>query len=82
MVASYDAATSGNVNVSGNTLTINPSADLANGTSYTNTVTLSATGLGSVAEPVTQVVAQFRLVDGPGVLQAGSGHGSMRVRCE
>ncbi len=33
-IASYDAATSANLTVSGNTLTINPSADLAGGTAY------------------------------------------------
>ncbi|MER2626697.1 MAG: Ig-like domain-containing protein, partial [Accumulibacter sp.] len=34
IVAAYDAATSSNITVSGNTLTINPSADLINGTGY------------------------------------------------
>ncbi len=34
VVASYDASTSTNLSVSGNTLTINPTADLANGTHY------------------------------------------------
>ncbi len=33
-VATYDAATSANLSISGNTLTINPSADLAYGTAY------------------------------------------------
>jgi methionine-rich copper-binding protein CopC len=52
VVASYDAATSGNVSVSGNTLTINPSADLANGTSYT--ITLAA---GSVKDAAGNALA-------------------------
>ena len=34
IVESYDAATSSNLNVTGATLTINPTADLANGTTY------------------------------------------------
>ena len=34
-VASYDAASSANLSVSGNTLTVNPSADLAYSTAYT-----------------------------------------------
>ena len=34
IVASYDAATSSNLNVTGSTLTINPTADLAYGTAY------------------------------------------------
>lgn len=44
-VASYDAASSGNLSVSGSTLTIDPSADLAVSTSYS--VTMSA---GSVRD--------------------------------
>jgi len=51
-VASYDAATSGNLSVSGSTLTINPSVDLANGTSYT--ITLSA---GSVKDAAGNALA-------------------------
>ena len=34
VVASYDAATSGNLAISGSTLTINPTSDLASGTQY------------------------------------------------
>ena len=34
-VATYDAATSANIDISGNTLTINPSSDLAKDTGYT-----------------------------------------------
>jgi methionine-rich copper-binding protein CopC len=34
-VATYDAASSANLSISGSTLTINPSADLASGTTYT-----------------------------------------------
>lgn len=45
LVAKYDVATSTNLTVSGNTLTINPSVDLANGTHYF--VTLAA---GSVKD--------------------------------
>jgi len=45
LVASYDAATSANLSVSGTTLTINPTNDLANGTHYF--VTLAA---GSVKD--------------------------------
>ncbi len=33
-IASYDAATSANLTIGGNTLTVNPSADLAGGTAY------------------------------------------------
>jgi methionine-rich copper-binding protein CopC len=34
LLATYDAASSGNLSIAGNTLTLNPSADLAAGTSY------------------------------------------------
>jgi len=37
VVAIYDAATSGNISISGNTLTVNPSADLLPGIGYTVT---------------------------------------------
>jgi methionine-rich copper-binding protein CopC len=47
LIASYDAASSTNLAVSGNTLTINPSADLANGTHYF--VTLAAGSIKDVA---------------------------------
>jgi hypothetical protein len=36
-IASYDAATSGNISISGNTLTLNPSADLSYASGYTLT---------------------------------------------
>ncbi|MCX6179510.1 MAG: Ig-like domain-containing protein [Chlorobiales bacterium] len=47
LVASYDAASSTNLNVSGNTLTINPTADLVNGAHYF--VTLAAGSIKDVA---------------------------------
>ena len=47
LVASYDAATSTNLTVSGNTLTINPSVDLVSGTHYF--VTLAAGSIKDVA---------------------------------
>jgi methionine-rich copper-binding protein CopC len=47
LIASYDAASSSNLTVSGNTLTINPTADLANGTHYY--VTLAAGSIKDVA---------------------------------
>ena len=47
VVASYDAATSANLAVSGTTLTINPTADLANGTHYF--VTLDAGSIKDAA---------------------------------
>ena len=47
IVASYDAATSTNLTVSGSTLTINPTADLANGTHYF--VTLAAGSIKDLA---------------------------------
>jgi len=46
-VATYDAATSGNLAVSGSTLTINPTADLATGTQYF--VTLAAGSIKDLA---------------------------------
>ena len=39
VVQSYDVATSSNLSISGNTLTINPSSDLANNTHYYVTIT-------------------------------------------
>jgi methionine-rich copper-binding protein CopC len=47
LVASYNVATSTNLTVSGNTLTINPTADLANGTHYY--VTLAAGSIKDVS---------------------------------
>ena len=69
-VATYDAATSGNLSVSGNTLTINPSSDLANGTEYF--VTLDAGSIKDLAGNSYAAQTGYHFVTNAHVMVAGS----------
>ena len=70
VVATYDAATSGNLLVSGNTLTINPSSDLATGTEYF--VTLDAGSIKDLAGNSSAAQTGYHFVTNAYMMVAGS----------